>query len=126
MTPDENWKETRVLAKDISLILGTPDKDVEELLKTIENLIVHKLVEAMTTEEISNKDFSVELPYLGTLVVSISGSRDSVSTNFVPRRTFYRKIRKACHTLESPLTSQLCEKLGEHYATLYEEGEINE
>lgn len=123
MNPDENWKETKATAKDLSVLLGVPESSTQNFLEVLENLIIHKLVESLSSEEdISDKDFSVELPYLGSLIVSLSGSRDSVSLSFVPRNTFYRKVRKACHTLESPLNDQVSAILGNHLSKLFEEG----
>lgn len=127
MTSDENWKETQVLIKDIAQLLGVPPGMTKDLLKVMENLIVHNLVELIAKEKNpSDKDYAIELPYLGTLVVSLTGSRDQVSTSFVPRKSFYRKLRKACHTLESPLVEQVGQILGEHFAELYEEGGVEE
>lgn len=127
MASDENWKETQVLVKDIAQLLGVPPGMTKDLLKTLENLIIHKLVEAVSTEDNpSDKDYAIELPYLGTLVVSLTGRRDQVSLSFAPRNSFYRKVRKACHTLESPLTEQVGEILGEHFVNLYEEGGVED
>lgn len=121
MNPDENWKETKACSEDLSTLLGIPESSVQEFLEVLENLIIHRLVETLLSEDtISDKDFSVELPYLGSLVVSLSGSRDNVSLSFVPRNTFYRKIRKACHTLESPLNDQISSILGNHLSKLLE------
>ena len=127
MNPDENWKETKATSKDLSELLGVPESSTQEFLEILENLIIHRLVESLLSEDtISEKDFSVELPYLGSLIVSLSGSRDNVSLSFVPRNTFYRKIRRACHTLESPLNAQISSILGGHLAKSYEEGGLRQ
>lgn len=123
MNPDENWKETKATANDLSKLLGIPESSTIEFLEVLENLIIHRLVESLLTEDkISDKDFLVELPYLGSIVVSLTGARDRVSISFVPRNTFYRKIRKACHTLESPLNDQVSFILGSSLSKLFEEG----
>lgn len=125
MNPDENWKETRLTAKDLSVLLGVSVSTVEEFLVVVENLLIHKLVETLSeVDDIGNTDVCIELPYLGSLVISID--KRKVSTNFVVRPSLYRKIKKACSSLESPLTEQLGEILGECLLKKYEEGEIGE
>lgn len=124
MIPDDNWKETQVYAQDLSTLLGIDSKSTQEFLVTLENVIIHRLVEVIAdTPDKSNKDYSLELPYLGNLIVSLSGTRDKVSVNFVTRPAFYRKIRKACHDLRSPLVGQVSSELGKHLVKLLEEGE---
>lgn len=121
---DPNWVETRVLAEDLSKLLGVPVQATEDFLLVLENLIVHKIAENVP-EDSQGKDISVELPYLGTLVVSIN-ERNAVTTNFVIRNTLYKKIRTACHKKESPLTDQISNILGQHLVTLMEEGSITD
>lgn len=128
MNPDNNWKETRATAEDLSKLLGVSVSAVEDFLVVLENLIVHKIVEALSSSDQSDsgedREVSVELPYLGSLVVSILGKRESVSLSFCPRSSFYKKVRKACHMLESPLVSQLERVLGEKLLKMFEEGEL--
>lgn len=125
MNPDENWKETRLTAKDLSVLLGVSVSTVEEFLVVVENLLIHKLVETLSeVDDIGNTDVCIELPYLGSLVISTD--KRKVSTNFVVRPSLYRKIKKACSSLESPLTEQLSTILGECLLKKYEEGEIGE
>lgn len=124
MTPDENWKEVKILSEDLSALLGVSEKSTKEFLTTLENLIIHRLTEQVSlSEETHDVEYSIELPYLGTLVVSVEGPRDLVSLSFVARNSFYRKVRKACHHQESSLNSQVASQLGEHLVNLFEKGE---
>lgn len=125
MNPDNNWKETRLLAEDISTLLGVPAKTVEDFLLVLENLIVHRLAETISQEDFNGKDCSVELPYLGSLVVSCD-DKGKVSTDFVVRPALYRKIRAVVnHSSTSPLIKQLCEILGEDCVRKMEEGTLS-
>lgn len=119
MNPDENWKETRASAEDLSLLLGVSTSTTEEFLKVLENLIIHRFVEALTDTE--SEEVSIELPYLGSLV--ISRQKKSPEITFVVRPAFYRKIKEACHTLKSPLTSQISAALGQKLVQKFEEGD---
>lgn len=125
MTPDENWKETRVLCEDLSELLGIPKQSSEDFLLVLENLIIHKLVEKISDEDCKGQDISVELPYLGTLIISVD-ERGKVSEDFVCRKTFARKIKDAVNRRESPLVSQLGKVLGEHLVKKMEEGEVED
>ena len=110
MKADENWKETRVLTSDLEELLGIPKETSEEYLKVLENLIIHKFVEELLdTNSFIEKDCAIELPYLGTLIISVNKG-NSISTSFAPRRTFYNKIKEAYSTKQSPLIVQ-CEDL---------------
>lgn len=123
MRPDDNWKEVRASAEDLSDLMNIPVRATEDFLTILENLIVHKFTETISDEECRGKDIAIELPYLGTLIVSI-GEDDQVSLNFVARRVLYRKIKSAYVKRESPLVYQLELILGDHLAKKMEEGEI--
>jgi len=122
MNPDNNWIETRLYAQDLSSLLGIPVQATENFLLVLENLIVHKIAERVP-EDSHNKDISIELPYLGSLIISID-SKNKVTTNFVIRNALYKKIRTACHKKESPLSDQISNILGDHLVHLMEEGAI--
>lgn len=121
MRPDDNWKEVRLLAEDLDTLLGLPKEVSEDYLKILENLIVHRFIETISNEDFRGKDCQVELPYLGSLVVSVDES-DKLSLNFIPRSTFYRKIKNAYYKRESPLVTQCAEILGQDLVKKYEEG----
>lgn len=123
MRPDDNWKEVRASAEDLSDLLNIPVRATEDFLTVLENLIVHKFVETISDEECRGKDIAIELPYLGTLVVSID-ENDQMSLNFVARKVLYRKVKNAYVKRESPLVSQLESILGDHLVRKMEEGEI--
>lgn len=116
MNPDENWKETKIFIRDVSDLSGYSEQEVESILKLLENLIVHRLVETIKSSEDSpqGKSFSVELPYLGSLIVDMKGKSRGVSVSFASRPSFYRKLRKACHSQESPLVEQMSEDLSKY------------
>lgn len=125
MKPDDNWKETRLLCDDISNLLDIPRGVSEDYLTVLENLIIHKFAEAVCLEEdCRGKDFSIELPYLGSLIVSID-SKNHMSVNFAVRSAFYKKLRAAYTRKESPLTSQMYSILGDLLIEKMEEGEID-
>lgn len=123
MRPDDNWKETRASAEDLSDLLNVPVKATEDFLTVLENLIVHKFVETISDEDCRGKDIAVELPYLGTLVVSIDDN-DQISLNFVARNVLYRKIKTSYTKRSSPLVSQLESILGDYLVKKMEEGDI--
>lgn len=123
MRPDDNWREVRASAEDISDLMNIPVRATEDFLTVLENLTVHKFVETISDEECRGKDIAIELPYLGTLIVSIDED-DQVSLNFVARKVLYRKIKSAYVKRESPLVSQLESILGDHLVKKMEEGEI--
>lgn len=125
MNPDENWKETRVTAQDLSQLLGIPVKATEDILTVLENLIVHRFVEKISDDDIRGTDVSIELPYLGSLIVSVRDN-GGVETSFVPRKVFYNKIKKACYSRNSPLVEQLSKVLGEELVSRMEKGEVEE
>lgn len=120
MNPDENWKETRATAEDLSILLGVPTSTTEEFLKVLENLIIHRLVEVLSDSE--SEDVAIELPYLGSLVIS-DPKKKYPDISFVPRKAFYRKIKDACQSLKSPLTSQIGVALGQKLVQIFEEGD---
>lgn len=125
MNPDNNWKDTRASAEDLSLLLGVSTQTVEDFLVVLENLIIHKYIEELSKTDESTADISIELPYLGSLIVS-TNEKGQISTSFAVRRTFYRKLKKATNLMESPLTSQLCKILGNQLVEKFEEGIIDE
>lgn len=121
MRPDDNWKETRILAEDLDTLLGLPKDITEDYLKILENLIVHRFVEQLEDcQDFRNKDCQIELPYLGSLVISVN-EKNKISTDFVVRDTFYRKLRNALYSKESPLVSQCGKILGEDLVKRFEE-----
>lgn len=127
MNPDNNWKETRATSKDLSELLGVSVSTVEDFLTILENLIIHRFVESIAESEDPPEDISIELPYLGSLVVStVGGKGGRLSISFVPRQSFYKKVRKAYLSLESPLINQVNLILGGHLVEMLEEGEIGE
>lgn len=121
MRPDDNWKETRILAEDLDTLLGLPKDITEDYLKILENLIIHRFVEQLEDcHDFRGKDCQIELPYLGSLVISVD-DKNKLSTDFVVRDTFYRKLRNAFHSKESPLISQCGKILGEELVKKFEE-----
>lgn len=126
MIPDDNWKETRILAEDISKLLGIPTQSTEDYLCVLENLIIHRLIELVNdSTDVTNKDYSVELPYLGTLIVSVSDS-NKLTTSFVCRSSFNKKIKSAIFQKKNPLISQISKILGDVLVSKMEDGEIHE
>lgn len=123
MRPDNNWKEVRASAEDLSCLLNIPVRATEDFLTVLENLIVHKFVEVVSDEDCTGKDISIELPYLGNLVISID-ENGQISLNFVARKVFYRKIKDAYNKRESPLVSQLEAILGDYLVKKMEDGDI--
>lgn len=121
MRTDDNWKETRVLAEDLNTLLNLPNNISEEYFKVLENLIVHKFLEKLLEDEDNNgKDYSIELPYIGTIVVSVENDR--LSTSFSVKSSFYKKIKSAYDTKESPLVKQCSDILGEVLSRKFLEG----
>lgn len=126
MRPDDNWRETRLLAEDLDVLLGLPKNVTEDYLKILENLIIHRFVEKIADEEdFRGKDYQIELPYIGSLIVSIS-ENSKISTDFVVRNSFYRKLKSACFSKTSPLVDQCADILGRDLAQKFEEGTIND
>lgn len=125
MKPDDNWKETRLLAEDISQLLNIPRGVTEDYLSVVENLIIHKFIECTNGEDIRGQEVSIELPYLGSLIVSVD-EKGHITTSFVVRNVFYRKLKNAYQKHESPLVSQLGDILGKALVERMEEGEIED
>lgn len=124
MNADDNWKETRLLAEDLENLLGVPKNINEDYLKIIENLIIHKFVEQiMDDDESINNDYCIELPYLGSLIISINNI-NQLDINFVPRAAFYKKIRNAYIKKESPLLDQCTKILSNEYVKRFEESDF--
>ena len=123
---DENWEETRFLVQNVSKFLEKDPKEVDEVLKTCENFVIHRFLEMyLEDEDHTGKDYAVELPYLGTLIISFSTKVSSTYT-FVPRKQFVKKLKRAYNQEESPLVEQLTKKLGEKLVADYkiEKGEF--
>ena len=122
MKSDDNWKETRLLAEDLQNLIGLPSKVTEDYLKIIENLLIHKFLEVvMETDDFKGKDCQIELPYLGSLVISVD-DKDKLHVDFTVRNIFYRKLKSAYYNRESPLTEQLEKILGQELVQRFEEG----
>lgn len=119
MKTDENWKETRVLSEDIEVLFGIPRRTTEEFLDFLEQLIVHKYLEAFSDSD-ENTDIALELPYLGTLVVT--GKKGKTSVSFSPRKKFYQRLRRAQDGV-SPLSESLSDLLGKDLVNKMEKGE---
>ena len=122
MKVDDNYRESKILAEDLSVLIdGFVTKDLLFIFKTLENLIIHDLVEQINKEDDpKGKDFEIVLPYLGSLVISVS-DKNKLSTNFVVRNSFYHDLRKYYNKNESPLTEQYAKLLGEALSKKYEE-----
>lgn len=120
MKPDDNWRETRLLAEDLDTLLDLPVNTTEEFLKIMENLIIHRYVEAISNEDFKGKDCQIELPYIGSLIVS-TDDKGHLSTDFVVRKAFNRKLRNAYYNRESPLINQCAKILGQDLVEKFEE-----
>lgn len=122
MKSDNNWKETRLLAEDLSNLIGLSPEMTENFLKIIENLIIHKFLEVVSEEDndLKGKDIQIELPYLGSLIISIN-DKDKLTTDFVVRNIFFRKLKSAYYSRESPLTEQVEKILGQQLSHEFEE-----
>lgn len=120
MNPDNNWKETRLLSQDLSEILGVPVQATEDFLLVMENLIIHKFIETISDEDFRGKDCQIELPYLGSLVISVD-DKNRMNINFVVRKSFYKKIKNAYNNKNNPLSDQLCKILGYKLSQIIEE-----
>lgn len=128
MNPDANWKETRILAEDLDTLLGIPVGTSEDFLTVLENLIIHRFVEILRdTDQRDTTDYSIELPYLGTLVITPTGKKKlQLSISFSPRSVLYRKLKSAYFSHESPLVTQLGKLLGDQLVSKFENGEIED
>lgn len=85
----------------------------------MENLLIHKFIELLNNEDITeDKDYNIELPYLGSFIVSIT-DKGRIITNFTAKSSFYKKIKSAYLTRESPLVSQCGSILGKDLADKY-------
>lgn len=105
-------------------MLGVPSDVSKEYLEVIENLLIHKFIESLNEEDIvEGKDYSIELPYLGSFTVFIT-DKGRITTSFTAKSSFYKKIKSAYLTRESPLVSQCGTILGKDLADKYiiEEG----
>ena len=123
MKVDDNWRETKVTLEDMESLLGIPSRVSEEYLKILENLLVHRFLEEMLSCEEDQASYQVDLPYLGSLVIHKKGTK--LSTDFAPSSSFYRKLKKAANSQESPLVRQCAKLLGQDLAEIFtEEGSI--
>ncbi len=124
MKSDTNWKETRLMAADLDVLLGIPVETSEKFLKVLENLIIHRFLEmVMDSEDIQDgKTYHIELPYLGSLVINMV-KQNKFIIDFVVRKSFYQKIKDAIATKESPLVKQLEVELSRNLLKRYEESE---
>lgn len=122
MKTDDNWKETRLLAKDILDLTGVPIETTEHFLELLEDLIIHRFLEMVLSDN-SNEDtdYSIELPYLGTLVLAINPNNNNISTSFNIRKSLYKKIKSAYNSRISPLTCQIEENLKNRLVKKFEE-----
>lgn len=123
MKVDDNWKQTRVLAQDLNKLLNLPTETSEKYLQILENLIVHKFLESVLSKE-DNTCYEIELPYLGTLIIEVT-DKGHLSTDFVVRPLFFKKLQAAYNTNESPLIQQCTDLLSEKLVKQFEEGEIS-
>lgn len=126
MIPDDNWKQTRILAEDMSdLLANVSVEDTETFLKVLESLIVHRFVEeTIKVNDFRGKDCEIDLPYLGSLVISID-DKNKMSINFTARKVFERKLRAAYVHHESPLPNTMSKLLGKHLVSKMEDGDIS-
>lgn len=122
MNPDQNWKETKVITQDVETVLEVPCNEVNEILSLVEKLAIHRFVEILSDHEFKDKDVAIELPYLGTLILSIN-SRGKITYNFVVRNSMYREFRDAYRNRKSPLESELSKKLSSELVKRFEGGE---
>lgn len=122
MNPDQNWKETKVITQDVETVLEVPRNEVNEILSLVEKLAIHRFVEILSDHEFKDKDVAIELPYLGTLILSIN-SRGKITYNFVVRNSMYREFRDAYRNRKSPLESELSKKLSSELVKRFEGGE---
>lgn len=132
MISDGNWHETRVEAQDIADLCGLPLKTVESFLVVVENVILHSFYEQYRGRDRKSDmdDFSVTLPYLGDLVISVDSKKDSdeksVSIGYVPRKAFYEKIKGITEGQLSPLTRQIYKELGAMLKENFETSQYHE
>lgn len=121
MNPDDNWLQVKDLCKDMESLTEIPCSVLEDLFKILENLIVHKFVE--NSLEFDGKDLEIVLPYIGSLVISSTEDKNGFSTTFTMRNAFYRKLKDAYRTKNSPLVSQLNSVLGKELVERFKNGE---
>lgn len=121
MRSDDNWKATRDLTEDLEDLTGIPKEVSEDLLMIIENLIIHKFIEAVADKDYDGKGCCIVLPYLGSLDI-VTDDRNQISLNFIPRNSFTRKIKSAYYNQESPLVVQCAKILGEDLVNKFKEG----
>lgn len=107
---DNNWITLKETTEEISDILGIPPETSEKYLEVVENLLIHNLIDSFNDNPHANS-FTVQLPYLGSLVLEINDN-GKISTSFTPSSRFYRKIKSAYSTRKSPLTRMVGIELG--------------
>lgn len=116
MRPDDNWRETRAYASDVSSLDDKVDtKDVERIFNEVEDVIVHRFIELLNDmEDCQGTDVQIELPYLGSLVISFDDS-GKMSYNFVVRQVLSKKLKSAYTSRESPLTEKYAKLLSDKF-----------
>ncbi len=127
MKVDENWKQSRILAQNINRLLELPVETSEKYLQIVEEVILHTFLEmVLSAGEESNPGldqvFEIELPYLGTLVITAHDKH--LSTDFVVRPTFYKKLQNVYLKKVSPIIQTCNELLSQELVKQFEEGEI--
>lgn len=127
MKTDENWKQVRLLSKDLETLLDLPLKEIEEYNEVFQDLIIHKFIEDVSKEDDPRGlDYEIILPYIGSLIISISDKGKISSTNFVCRPAFFHDLRKAYNSLESPLVKRYSKILGKTLVDKYNEENGND
>lgn len=125
MNVDDNWKETRLLAEDIDKLLGIPSETSEKYLTILSSLIIHKFLESLLDNESKAGTYQINLPYVGSLLVEIN-EKGQISTDFVVRGSFYKALKRAYTSHESPLVNLCTDYLSEDLLKRYKEGPSDE
>lgn len=124
MRVDDNWKKTRILAQDIDQLLGLPVETSEKYLQVLEDLIIHNFLElVLSTDTKDETVFELELPYLGTLIITVKNGKH-LSTDFVARPLFNKKLQTAYTAEKSPLVHTCVDLLSKKLVKQFEEGEL--
>lgn len=128
MKTDGNWIKTRDLSKDIETITEIPYNYNEEFFKITESVILHKILEniellELRGESVRNKDFEIELPYLGSLIVFVDNDKN-ISFNFTARPIFVKKVKECILKKKDFLSEHLEQKLENKLVEKFIESEI--